>query len=229
MKKSTLEMLKNFTILVVEDDDVARSVIKQELKGHFSAFFEAKDGLEGLEIFKKHRVDIILSDLHMPNLNGFEMIKQIQQIKPKQDFIAMTSYDSDENLLSSVEHGALNFLRKPLEILEIKTALVVALAKKSSQKVAISKEVSVDFASETIYLGDEAVFLSYKNHKIFWLLCYNLGRLVSYDLIEDWVYFDDEEFSKKAVQTAIIRIKKQLGDLDIENIYSSGYVLKKSV
>ena len=185
----------------------------------------ACDGLEGLEIFKKNQLDMLLTDLHMSNLNGFEMIKIILSIKPSQNFIVMTSYDSDQNFLNSIKHGALNFIRKPLNMLTIQSSLIIALSNIKSEKKQISKRVSVDYSNENIYLDDELVFLSQNNHKIFWLFLYNLNNVVSYELIESYVY-NDENFSKKALQMSIKRIKSQLVDIKLENISSIGYILK---
>lgn len=225
MQLSTLKLLENFTIMIVEDDETALSMLELGLKPYCKKLFLARDGLEGLEIFKKNQIDMILTDLHMSNLNGFEMIKIILSIKPSQNFIVMTSYDSDQNFLNSIKHGALNFIRKPLNMLTIQSSLIIALSNIKSEKKQISKRVSVDYSNESIYFDGELVFLSQNNHKIFWLFLYNLNNVVSYELIESYVY-NDENFSKKALQMSIKRIKSQLVDIKLENISSIGYILK---
>lgn len=227
MKNETHEIFKNFTILVVEDDVVARAMIKQSISKYFKIFYEASDGLEGFSIFKKSKIDIILTDIQMPNLTGLEMIRYIQDIKPKQPFIVITSYDSDENLLKSLNQGALNFLRKPIDIIGIKTALLLALSKNKCNKKQISQDVGIDFNSENIYLKNKLIFLSFTENKIFWLLCYNLNNLVSYDLIESYIY-SNEYFCKKTIQVSISRIKSKLPDIKIKNISNQGYILKDS-
>ncbi|MDR2790101.1 MAG: response regulator transcription factor [Campylobacteraceae bacterium] len=226
IRKSTLEMLGNFSILVVEDDDVARAMIKQGLKEYFRSYYDAKDGLEGLDAFKKHHIDIIVADIHLPKLNGFEMIREIFILKPAQPFIIITSYDTDQNILSSVHNGAFSFLRKPLDIQDLQTAILLSLSKKINQKrIRLSASVMIDTNKETIYEDDEPIFLTQTNNKIFWLLCYNLNRLVSYEMIEDYVYYG-ESINKSAVHTAILRIKKRLPDINIDNISNAGYILK---
>ncbi|WP_228568514.1 response regulator transcription factor [Campylobacter sputorum] len=225
MQLSTLKLLENFTIMIVEDDETALSMLELGLKPYCKKLFLARDGLEGLEIFKKNQIDMILTDLHMSNLNGFEMIKIILSIKPSQNFIVMTSYDSDQNFLNTIKYGALNFIRKPLNMLTIQSSLIIALSNIKSEKKQISKRVSVDYSNESIYFDDELVFLSQNNHKIFWLFLYNLNNVVSYELIESYVY-NDENFSKKALQMSIKRIKSQLVDIKLENISSIGYILK---
>ncbi|MDR0666193.1 MAG: response regulator transcription factor [Campylobacteraceae bacterium] len=226
IRKTTLEMLGAFSVLVVEDDDIARVMIKQGLKEYFKAYYDAKDGLEGLNLFKKHRVDVIVADIHMPKLNGFEMIKEIYALKPSQPFIVITAYDTDQNIVSSIHSGVFSFLRKPLDIQDLQTAILLALSKKIKQKqIHLSPTVAIDTNKEIIYKNGEPLFLTQVNNKIFWLLCYNLNRLVSYNMIEDYVYYGDS-VNKSTVHTAILRIKKQLNDVNIENISNSGYILK---
>ncbi|MDR2342063.1 MAG: response regulator transcription factor [Campylobacteraceae bacterium] len=226
MRKSTLDILNDFSVLTVEDDNVARAIIKQGLKEYFAAYYEAKNGLEGLEVFKKHKVDIIVVDIHMPLLNGFDMINEILVLKPKQPFIVITSYDTDKNILHSVNSGAFSFLRKPIDIEDLQIALMLALSKKMKQKyVKIYNNILLDFSKEIIYKNDKPLFLTHVSNKVFWLLCYNLNNLVSYEMIEDYVY-GGQSINKNVIHTVILRIKKYLGDINIENIANAGYILK---
>ncbi|MDR0579262.1 MAG: response regulator transcription factor [Campylobacteraceae bacterium] len=226
MRKSTLDILNNFSILTVEDDSIARAMIKQGLKEYFIAYYEAKNGLEGLEIFKKHKVDIIVVDIHMPLLNGFDMINEILALKPKQPFIVITSYDTDKNVLHSVSSGAFSFLRKPINIEDLQISLMLALSKKVEQKlVKIHNDIFIDFNKEIIYKNDKPLFLTHVSNKVFWLLCYNLNNLVSYEMIEDYAY-GGKSINKNVIHTVILRIKKYLGDINIENVANAGYILK---
>lgn len=79
---------------------MARTALKLGLKPYCRCYYEASNGYEGIEIFKNHKIDIIITDIHMPLLNGLEMIEEIKKIKPQQSFIVITSYDTDENFFS---------------------------------------------------------------------------------------------------------------------------------
>ncbi|NLC28188.1 MAG: response regulator transcription factor [Campylobacteraceae bacterium] len=229
MHLNTLKLLNSLSVLVVEDDEMTLMAIRQGLKPHCHTYYEARDGFEGLELFKLHSIDIILTDIHLPEMNGFEMVKRILTLKPNQLFIVMTSYDSDQNIMTSIKEGACSFLRKPLNIKDIQTALLICSGKMSSAIKQITQGISVDYRKEAIYKNGELIFLSQKGNKIFWLFCYNLNRLVSYEMLEDYVY-DGESINKGTLHTAILRIKQQLGDdLTIENISNQGYILKSSL
>lgn len=226
MHANTLKLLSTLSVLVVEDDEMTLMAIKQGLKPYCESFYEAKDGYIGLELFKQHRVDIILTDIHLPEMNGFEMIATILSLKPEQLFIVMTSFDTDQNIMSSIQEGACSFLRKPLDIKDIQTALLLCSGKIKSETRQITPDILVDYRKEAIYKNDELIFLSQKCHKIFWILCYNIDNFVSYEMLEDYVY-GGESITKGTLHTAILRTKQQLSkDLIIENIPAQGYRLK---
>lgn len=226
MHLKTLHLLENLSILVVEDDEIARMAIKQGLKIYCKSFYSAEDGLEGLEIFKNNPIDIIITDIHMPILNGFEMVKEILKLKPGQLFIIMTSYDTDENILKSVQEGACSFLRKPLNIEDLQTSLLINSNKIHYKELQLTDKIVINYQKETIYYNKEAIFLSQKSNKIFWLLAYNINNLVSYEMFEDYVY-NGEIINKSTLHNAILRIKKQLKLTNISNITNLGYILKK--
>lgn len=225
MHQTTLNLLKNFSLLVVEDDEIALMMIKQALKPYVGSLYTAKDGFEGLELFKKYRVDMIVTDIHLPGINGFEMIKEIQILKPEQLFIVMTSFDTDQNIIHSMHEGACNFLRKPIDIKELQTALLMVSSRISQKYTQLSESIMIDSSKELILKDGSPIFLSQNHHKIFWLLCYNVERLVTYDMVEDYVYFG-ESVSKSTLHVAIMRIKQQLPGVMIENIVNMGYSLK---
>ncbi|AHJ12783.1 MULTISPECIES: response regulator transcription factor [Sulfurospirillum] len=225
MHLQTLNLLNDICVLIVEDDEIARTTIKQDIKPYCKACYEAADGLSGLQSFKEHHIDVIITDIHMPGINGLDMIKEILKLKSEQLFIVMTSYDNDKNLIESMKEGACSFLRKPLDIEELQTALIMSLGRIKYTTKILSESVYIDYQKEIIYIDNQPVFLSHTSNKIFWLLSYNIGRLVSYNMIEDYIY-DGESVNKNILHNAILRIKKQLHSIDIENIPSEGYILK---
>lgn len=225
MHVQTLNLLNKLSVLIVEDDEIARMTIKQDIKPYCKNFYEAGDGLDGLQFFKENQIDVIITDICMPGINGFDMIEEILKLKPEQLFIVMTSYNTDQNLIQSIKDGACSFLHKPLDIEELQKALLMTLGRLKYTTKTLSENVHIDYQKESIYIGDEPVLLSCNCNKIFWLLCYNIGHLVSYDMFEDYVY-EGEGVNKSKLHNAITRIKKQLNTVDIENIPNQGYILK---
>ena len=221
--QEALEILKKISILVVEDDEMARELIVSGLKPYCELVVGAQNGQEGVEKFKKQGFDIVMSDIHMPVLNGFEMMNEIKRLKPHQKFIVFTSYDSDENLIKSMEQGATLFLKKPIDMKDLRSMLISLSFERDEKLVHLSHEVSINLKKEKIYKNGNEVYLSFLQNKIFWLFAYNLNKLVTYEMIEEFVY-DSTEVSKAAIQNVVLRLKRELG-VKFKNISESGYIL----
>ena len=221
--QEALEILKKISILVVEDDEMARELIVGGLKPYCELVVGAQNGQEGVEKFKKQGFDIVMSDIHMPVLNGFEMMNEIKRLKPHQKFIVFTSYDSDENLIKSMEQGATLFLKKPIDMKDLRSMLISLSFERDEKLVHLSHEVSINLKKEKIYKNGNEVYLSFLQNKIFWLFAYNLNKLVTYEMIEEFVY-ESTEVSKAAIQNVVLRLKRELG-VKFKNISESGYIL----
>ena len=111
-------LLKKFTLLYVEDDDVIRVELSQLLSNFFSMVHVAKNGKEGLLTFLENQdeIDLILTDLNMPELNGIEMVKKIRDFDTKIPVILATAYSDNEFLLDAIKLRDLL-----LQVLYIKT------------------------------------------------------------------------------------------------------------
>lgn len=112
------ELLKNFTLLFVEDDDVIRRELSSLLSNFFKKVYSAQDGKEGLRTYleNKNSIDIILSDINMPLLNGIDMVKQIRGIKDDVPVIFATAHSDSEFLIEAIKVRAENYVVKPLDI-----------------------------------------------------------------------------------------------------------------
>ncbi|MGG7073857.1 response regulator transcription factor [Campylobacter sp. 9BO] len=223
MQADTLKLLSNTSVLIVEDDTMARTLIQNALKPYCKAVFVAGDGYEGVDSFSKNTPDVILTDIHMPMMNGFEMMKNILAIKPHQKFIVFTSFDTDNNLLKSIEAGAAMFLKKPIDMQVLRSMLLTLSAKNEEKLIKIDENLSINLQKERIFKNGNEVYLTFLQNKLFWLFAYNLNKLVSYEMISEYVY-ENEPVSKSAIQNVILRLKKELG-IKIKNISEAGYML----
>ena len=115
------------TILYVEDEDAVRNELSKFLKHFSSELYIANDGKHGLELFKKHLPDIVISDVKMPNMNGIEMVKKIKEIKAGQ-YVIFTSAHSDNNyFIEAIEMRINGFILKPIDLerLEEKISYII--------------------------------------------------------------------------------------------------------
>jgi len=110
------ELTKNLTVLYVEDEDNTRMQVSQILELFFKNVLVGENGEEALKIYKQNDVDLIMTDLTMPKLNGYQMIKEIKKLDPLQHIIVLTAHNSSENLMQTIDLQLDGFLLKPLKM-----------------------------------------------------------------------------------------------------------------
>ncbi|MDN5112411.1 EAL domain-containing protein [Aliarcobacter butzleri] len=122
---NNISILKNMSILYVEDEKDLREVTHEILKSFTKNQYIAENGQEGLELFKKHEknIDLIVTDINMPILNGLEMAKEIKNINPNIPIIITTAFSNKEYLLESIDIGIDQYVLKPIDIAKLLQAM----------------------------------------------------------------------------------------------------------
>jgi signal transduction histidine kinase len=116
-------------ILIVDDEAIIRDLCSKALKGF--RVLEAADGEEALRVFKKGGVDVILTDVMMPTMDGIELLKKLKEMEPTLVVIVMTGYTDKDVILNALKADADDFITKPLNLLQLRTAIDKALVKKA--------------------------------------------------------------------------------------------------
>ncbi len=118
---NNISILKNITILYAEDEKDLREVTHQILKGFTKKQYVAQNGQEGLELFKKYEneIDLIITDVNMPILNGLDMIKEIKKINLNIPIIVATAFSNKEYLLEAIDIGVDKYVLKPIDIAKL--------------------------------------------------------------------------------------------------------------
>jgi YesN/AraC family two-component response regulator len=106
---------KNFTILYVEDDMDTQELIENILQDYFKEVFVASDGKEGLELYQKQTPDIVLSDIHMPKMDGLSMSDAIKKINPNQLIALFTAFNDPVYMDRAATLGIDTYIMKPLD------------------------------------------------------------------------------------------------------------------
>lgn len=113
-----VERLKEITVLYCEDEQNLREVTSGILKSFTKKQFIAQDGKEGLEYFKKYQneIDLVITDVNMPNMSGLEMAKEIKEINSNMPIIVATAFSNSEYLLEAIDLGVDKYVLKPVNI-----------------------------------------------------------------------------------------------------------------
>jgi len=112
------ENIKNYTILYVEDEKQSVELVQHILQNKVKDIIVAYDGVDGLEKYKKHLPDIVITDIQMPNMNGIVLSKEIKKINPKQNIILVTAFNENHLLLEAINLGINKYIIKPIISIE---------------------------------------------------------------------------------------------------------------
>lgn len=118
--------------LIVDDSSVMRKIVERSLRQaglEALVVFEASSGVEGLEILKSREVDLILSDINMPSMDGLEFVRQLrsQHLAPEVPVVMITTESSEEHVRQAIEAGAKGYIRKPFTADQVKQRVLPLL------------------------------------------------------------------------------------------------------
>lgn len=128
------EIIEMVKILYVEDEDISRTITEKMLKRRTKKLFIAKNGKEGLELFKIHKPDIVITDLRMPILDGLSMIKEIRSFNQDCGIMITSELKDITVILQGVDIGIDKYMIKPLNEEEIDEAIITVLKKMCKRK-----------------------------------------------------------------------------------------------
>ncbi len=150
-------------ILVVEDEKSMREVLKILLEGENYEVVTASDGVAGLSFVEKDIFDLVITDMKMPKVDGFEVLKKIKEVSPETIVIMITAFGTTESAVEAMKLGAYDYINKPFNIDEIRL-----IVKKAIEKKRLSEELSVLRQKvETTYALENIIGRSPKMQELF--------------------------------------------------------------
>jgi len=140
------QILKNITVLYAEDEAIIQNGITETLNLFNINVICAKDGQEGLSIFKSNnkKIDLILTDIKMPKINGLEMIKKIREIDKEIPIIVTTAHQETTFLMKSIESNISAYVLKPIDIYKLQESLIKAIEPKILKEELIEKNKKLE-------------------------------------------------------------------------------------
>ena len=133
--------MEHLTVLVVDDDKITTAILRRMLDAYADTVLIASDGQEGLELFKEHRPDIVLSDINMPRMGGLEMVEQIRQLDDQVKIAIFTNFENRDILLTAIQIGVNQFFSKPFEA-KVFAQVIQPLCDDAKEKRRIRSELN---------------------------------------------------------------------------------------
>ncbi len=220
-------------ILVVEDDERIGSFIKKGLEAEGLKVDVANEGTMGHEMAESGIYDLLILDIMLPGMDGFELLKQLRQAKIKVPILMLTARDTVEDKVRGLKEGADDYLPKPFAFMEL-SARVGALLRRGAALTDVEKltigDLVLDTKSREVTRSDKAINLTAQEFNLLEYLMRNPNRVLSRTMITEKVWgYDFDSFSN--VVDVYIRYLRQKVDNGyerklIETVRGVGYKIQ---
>lgn len=206
--------MPNHLILVVDDEQRMRKLIKDFLKAKGYSILEAEDGEKALEIFEenKNKITLILLDVMMPKLDGWSVLRQIRQ-ESKVPIIMLTARGEEQDELFGFELGVDEYIAKPFSP-KILVARVEAILKRTTKNMEEVKDyagIEIDKEGRTVKVDGKIVELSLREYELLIYLIENENIALSRDKILNNVWNYDYYGDSRTIDSHIKKIRHKLG------------------
>ncbi len=202
-------------ILIVEDEPQMRLGLKDnlEFEGHCVEF--AEDGEIGLEKIQTESYDLVLLDIMLPKMSGFDICKRIRQEGNKVPVIMLTAKGEEIDKVLGLEIGADDYITKPFSLRELLARINAVLRRyeksevKNESKIVIGK-LEIDFDSYNAYEKGEFVSMTHKEFEILKLLCNKKNETVSRSHLLEKVWGYNQDITTRTVDNFILKLRQKI-------------------
>lgn len=222
----------NYHILVVEDQADIRRIVLKYLKNEGYVPFEAKDGFEALEIFGNNKIHLVLLDVMMPGIDGFDVLKEMRKISDV-PVIMLTARTEEIDRLKGFDIGADDYVLKPFSVKEVVkrvNALIKRTYHSADEIIYNYEDLSLHAKSMKLYKGDEEIPITAAEFGLLQALFRYQGQVLSREQLINLAYGYEYEGIDRNIDSYIKRLRQKI-EPDPKNPrmlltkYGAGYVL----
>lgn len=221
-------------ILLIDDDIDLCNLLKRELKKENYSVTVCHDGQAGIETLKQNSYQLVVLDIMLPVLNGFDVLAEIRK-QYTTPVLMLTAKDSESDKVSGLRLGADDYLTKPFLMTEF-IARVQSLIRRftvfntyETQNVILHfKGLEIDASLRNVLVNHEAVHLTAKEFDLLYFLASNQGKIFTKEQIYTNVWKDDYSFDDSNIMSFISKLRKKIKNEElhidyIQTIHSIGY------
>ncbi|MEE9501095.1 MAG: response regulator transcription factor [Candidatus Aminicenantaceae bacterium] len=203
-------------ILIIEDEEAILMALEDNLGLEGYLVKSAKDGEKGFSMAKEGKCDLIILDIMLPRMDGFEVCKQLRQAGITTPILMLTAKSQEIDKVLGLELGADDYVTKPFSPREL-LARVKALLRRSKQvQQAIDRyafgDVEVDFKKYEVKKGGQAIYLTALEFSLLHFLVQNKGQVLTRDTVLDEVWGKDVYIQSRTVDKHIAELRKKIED-----------------
>jgi len=221
-------------VLIIEDEPAMQAGLRDNLEVEGYDVEVAGDGRTGLEKMTEQEHDLVILDVMLPRLSGFDVLKQARAKGVKSPVIMLTAKGEEIDKVLGLELGADDYITKPFSLRELLARVKAVLRRAEGSGPAVSKlrigAVDIDFGSHSAVKNGTAVLMTPKEFDVLKFLCEHRNQTVTRDLLLTGVWGYDESISTRTVDNFILRLRQKLEDDPahpriILTIHGAGYKL----
>jgi len=221
-------------VLLVEDDaSVANSIVTM-LRSEGFVVDTTDLGEDGLEIGKIYDYDIILLDLMLPDIDGYEVLHRLRAAKVDTPILILSGLSDMEHKVKGLGIGADDYLTKPFHKSELVARIqaIIRRSKGHSQSIISAGRLSVNLDTRTVEIDGQPVHLTGKEYAILELLALRKGTTLTKEMFLNHLYGGIDEPELKIIDVFVCKLRKKLssatgGENYIETVWGRGYVLRE--
>lgn len=206
-------------ILIAEDNiDLNNSLTKRlTLKKHI--IDQAFDGVMAIDFLEYTNYDLVILDIMMPKLNGYDVLIKMRDLKISTPVIFLTAKDSDNDIIKGLNLGADDYITKPFsyDVLESRINALIRRSVNQNINIYSYKDIKIDIDKMIVYDKDNLINLSNKEYELLLLLIKNKEKVITRDLILDNIYDINKDILSNVIDCHIKNLRKKL-------IYSGSYI-----
>ncbi|MDG1736875.1 MAG: response regulator transcription factor [Paracoccaceae bacterium] len=220
-------------VLLVEDDPTTSKSIEMMLTHENLNVYATDLGEEGLDLAKLYDYDLILLDLNLPDMLGYEVLRQLRRSRVETPILILSGDDNTESKLKSFGFGADDYLTKPFHRAELVARIhaIVRRSKGHAQSIIQTGMIEVNLDAKTVEVGGTTVHLTGKEYQMLELLSLRKGTTLTKEMFLNHLYGGMDEPELKIIDVFICKLRKKLdnatgGDNYIDTVWGRGYVLR---
>lgn len=217
-----------FNILVVEDNADMRELFCTVLSDNGYNSIPAKDGMDALEIMDKEYIDLIVADIMMPVMDGYELTKSIRDANYDLPILIVTAKDQFEDMQKGFRTGSDDYMIKPINVKELllRVEALLRRAKISSDKKITVGATVLDYNALTVTIGGVETILPRKEFYLLYKLLSYPNKIFTRQQLMDEIWGMDSETDERTVNTHINRLRNRFegcNDFEIVTVRGLGY------
>lgn len=228
MGSKNLTVLKSLNLLYVEDEMNIRENLTTTLDLMCNKTYACANAIKALDLFHKERIDIILSDISMPQMSGLEFAKLIREENRTIPIILLSAHTDTPYLLEATRLKLIDYITKPVDFNSLKDALLRAveeIIESGNFHIFFENNITYNVAKKTLQIENEEQYLTGKEIALLEFLFQNKGKVVSTQEIKNALWEDEFNATDAALKAVLNKLRSKIGKQSIKNVSGIGYQL----